>query len=52
MQGLFIFVLHVVRHEKVYTKIKSKIPDIMKRVSLSTSIRSMSSNVRKSSNVM
>ena len=34
MQGLFIFVLHVVRHEKVYEKIKSKFPNIRKRVSI------------------
>ena len=34
MQGLFIFVLHVVRHEKVYEKIKSKFPNFRKRVSI------------------
>ena len=32
MQGLLIFVLHVVRHEKVYGNIKSKLPNIRKRV--------------------
>ena len=34
MQGMFIFVLHVLRHEKVYGKIKSKLPNIRKRVSI------------------
>ena len=28
LQGLFIFLFHVVRHEKVYGKIKSKLPNI------------------------
>ena len=27
-QGLFIFLFHVVRHEKVYGKIKSKLPNL------------------------
>ena len=33
MQGLFIFVLHVVRHEKVYGKIKDKLLKFRKQVS-------------------
>ena len=27
-QGLFIFLFHVVRHEKVYGKIKKKLPNL------------------------
>ena len=27
-QGLFIFLFHVVRHEKVYGKMKSKLPNL------------------------
>ena len=27
-QGLLIFLFHVVRHEKVYRKIKSKLPNL------------------------
>ena len=34
IQGLFIFVLHVLRHEKVYGKIKDKLPNISKLVSI------------------
>ena len=34
MQGLFIFLFHVVRHEKAYGKIKSKFPNIRKWVSI------------------
>ena len=34
IQGLFIFVLHVLRHEKVYGKIKGKLPNISKLVSI------------------
>ena len=33
LQGLFIFVLHVMIHEKVYAKIKGKISNIMNWVS-------------------
>jgi len=33
LQGLFIFVLYVVMHEKVYAKIKCKISNIRKWVS-------------------
>ena len=33
MQGLFIFLLHVVRHGKVYGKIKDKLPKFRKQVS-------------------
>ena len=38
IQGLFIFVLHVLRHEKVYGKIKGKLPNISKLVSIVTYI--------------
>ena len=34
VQGLFIFVLHVLRREKVYGKIKGKLPNISKLVSI------------------
>ena len=34
IQGLFIFLLHVLRHEKVYGKIKDKLPNISKLVSI------------------
>ena len=34
IQGLFIFVLHVLRHEKVYGKIRGKLPNISKLVSI------------------
>ena len=32
-QGLFIFLLHVVRHERVYGKITGKLPKFRKQVS-------------------
>ena len=38
IQGLFIFLLHVLRHEKVYGKIKDKLPNISKLVSIVTYI--------------
>ena len=34
IQGLFIFLLHVLRHENVYGKIKGKLPNISKLVSI------------------
>ena len=34
LQGLFVFVFHVLRHEKVYGKIKSKLPNVRKWVSI------------------
>ena len=33
LQGLFIFLFHVVRHEKVYGKIKDKLPKLWTQVS-------------------
>ena len=33
IQGLLIFVLYVLRHEKVYGKIKRKLPNVSKLVS-------------------
>ena len=32
LQGLFIFLFHVLRHEKVYGKIKDKLPKLRKQV--------------------